>query len=133
MPSFHLRVLIADPAENAADSLAWMLNLWGYDVQVAYTGLEALKIAAYHHPHVALMAVALPDLDAAQLATRLRGETTIIGLAERGNDDDMRHCTESGFSYVFLKPGTAAALHLLLDGLARSLTLGRTEPPQGDR
>lgn len=119
MPRTRLRVLIADPAEDAADSLALMLNLWGYDVQVAYTGLQALKIATYHHPHVVLMALALPEVSARQVAARLRAESTLVAMIVGLDYENMRQSQEAGIDFLFIRPAPAAALHILLEGLDR--------------
>jgi CheY-like chemotaxis protein len=122
MASHHLRVLVVDPVEDAADSLGLLLNRWGCDVQVAYNGVEGLKIAGYHHPHVVLMEVALPDVDVAEVAARLRERSILIGMT--GEVDDERLATEMGCRAVVTKPLTPESLRMLLDGIATQIMTG---------
>src|SRR5262249_16628964 len=65
---------------DAADSLGLLLNHCGYDVQVAYTGVEALKIAAYHHPQIVFAELVLPDVDTALFAARLRRQAMLVAV-----------------------------------------------------
>jgi DNA-binding response OmpR family regulator len=48
--------------------LALLLRLWGHDVRVARTGRQALEAALSFRPDVALVELALPELDGHQLA-----------------------------------------------------------------
>jgi len=67
----RMRVLIVEDNKDAADSLAMVLTAWGYDVQVAYDGLEALCVVTGFRPDVVLTDIGLPGLDGFQLTERL--------------------------------------------------------------
>src|SRR5437588_60470 len=53
------RVLVVDAYPDAADSIALLLRLWGYDVRVAYTGPAALDLARTFLPDVVLTELSL--------------------------------------------------------------------------
>ncbi len=40
-----LDVLVADDNRDAADTLAQLMEIWGYPVRVAYDGLQAFRLA----------------------------------------------------------------------------------------
>ena len=117
MTTDHLRVLVVDPSEDAADSLGLLLNHCGYDVQVAYTGVEALKIAAYHHPQVVFAELVLPDVDTALFASRLRRQSMLVAVTVLDDAKYRQWAMAHGFGFIIAKPITPKALHMLLDYL----------------
>ena len=68
----RMRVLVVDDDEDGADSSAALVWLHGHDVQVAYDGESALRLALAYQPDVALLDlgndelrfVTIPDGDA---------------------------------------------------------------------
>jgi len=67
-----LRILVVDDNEDAADTLAAMVRLWGHDACCAYDGSSALGLAPDYGPEVVLLDVGLPGIDGYELARRLR-------------------------------------------------------------
>src|SRR5438477_1059566 len=63
-----LRVLIVDDSRDTADSLSLLLNCWGHDVCVTYSGAAALEAAVAFQPDVLLLDIAMPVQDGNQLA-----------------------------------------------------------------
>jgi hypothetical protein len=57
-----VRVLVADDNEDAADALATLLRLGGYEVSVAYDGEQATQLAASQQPDIALLDIGMPKL-----------------------------------------------------------------------
>src|SRR5262245_18671967 len=117
--SHQLRVLVVDPVEDDADSLGLLLNRWGCDVQVAYSGVEALKIAAYHHPHVVLLEVAVSDVDADEVAARLREQSIVVAVTGQG--DGLRRAVEIACRSLVTKPVALEPLRTILDGIATQI------------
>lgn len=114
-----LRVLVADGNVDAADSVARLLTLWGYDTQIAYRAADALKVADYHDPDVTLLDVVLPEEGGVQVAERLRGRTTLIAVTGIGYEDFQRCYPGAGFSHYLQKPVSPELLHRLLRSLER--------------
>src|SRR5262245_48953560 len=66
------RVLVVDDSQDAADSLAVLLNLWGYDCRVSYDGTTALQEAMDYRPHCLLLDINMPGIDGCTVARRVR-------------------------------------------------------------
>lgn len=102
------RVLVVDDNEDAADSLATLLNVMRYDVRVAYDGPEAIEAADAFAPAVALLDIGLPRLsgyDIARHIRRTRGDSVLlVAITGWGQEDDRRKAREAGFDHHFTKP-----------------------------
>jgi signal transduction histidine kinase/ActR/RegA family two-component response regulator len=68
-----LRILVADDNEDAANSLATLLQLSGHTVETAYDGEQAILIAEALQPHIALLDLGMPKLTGVEAARRIRG------------------------------------------------------------
>src|SRR5712671_3551825 len=49
------RVLVVDDVADAADTMATLLELDGYEVRTARDGVQALRVTAEFHPHCVLL------------------------------------------------------------------------------
>ena len=68
-------VLLVDDERDFADLLAERLSARGFQVQTAYDGEEALRLAAVHELDVAVLDVNLPGIDGLAVdAAKARGE-----------------------------------------------------------
>src|SRR5262249_52746310 len=57
------RVLVVDNCHEAAVSLAWLLERWGFQPVLAYDGPSALAVALARPPDAVLLEVGLPGMD----------------------------------------------------------------------
>src|SRR5262249_28766160 len=57
------RVLVVDDHTSSAQSLAMILKLEGYEVQIAYDGQAAIEAVRNFHPEAVLMDIGLPGRD----------------------------------------------------------------------
>jgi DNA-binding response OmpR family regulator len=113
------RVLVADDNTDAADSLAMLLELSGYDVRVAHNGRAALALAQTFRPHTAVLDIDMPDISGYEVARELRrgkggAEMRLIALTGRGQDSDRLRANKAGFNHHITKPGDPTALEALL-------------------
>jgi signal transduction histidine kinase/CheY-like chemotaxis protein len=118
-----LRVLVVDDSRDAADSFAIMLTLQGHRARVAYDGPTGLELARLLRPEVALINLAMPEMDGFQLAQELRRQTierppVLVALTGFGLEDVQRS-RDAGFSHHLVKPVSPNLLHQLLNELAR--------------
>lgn len=118
-----LRVLVVDDNRDAADSLAMMLSLEGADVRVAYDGQSALEGMASFRPDVAVLDLAMADIDGYEVARRIRArpalrDVALIALSGWGNDGMQRESKQAGFDYHLIKPPDSDALRAVLASLA---------------
>jgi len=118
-----LKVLVVDDNVDAAQMLGTLLEMNGYEVNIAYDGRSALASAVQAPPDVALLDIGLPDLDGHEVARRLRAmpETTqavLVALTGYGQEEDRRSAYKAGFDHHMAKPADLAKLLELLAGVA---------------
>ena len=118
-----LKVLVVDDNVDAAQMLTTLLEMNGYEVNVAYDGSSALASAVQTPPDVGLLDIGLPDIDGHELARRLRAmpETTqalLVALTGYGQEEDRRRAHNAGFDHHMAKPADLAKLLELLAGVA---------------
>lgn len=68
----RFRVLVADDNEDAANTLAMLLELSGYEVRVAYDGAAAVRLAERWPPDAAILDLRMPGQDGYEAARTLR-------------------------------------------------------------
>ena len=107
-PPESRRVLVVDDNEDAADSLATLLDVVGYQVKVAYDGPEAIEAADAFRPDAALLDIGLPHLSGYDIARHIRGtrgqEVLLVAITGWGAEEDRRRAREAGFDHHFTKP-----------------------------
>jgi signal transduction histidine kinase len=116
------RILVVEDNRDSADSLRMLLELYGYEVNVAYTGPDGVKAAEEWHPSVVLCDIGLPGLDGYGVARQLRekpatAKTRMIAVTGYGSDDDRYRSREAGFDRHMVKPVDPEALHQALCAL----------------
>lgn len=116
------RILVVDDNEDAADSLAMLLEYLGRTVRVAHGGQAALDLLTEFSPGVILMDIGMPGMDGHEVARRIREQpefagATLIALSGWGQEEDKRRASESGFDHHLTKPVDLAMLESLLTGL----------------
>jgi PAS domain S-box-containing protein len=115
------RVLVADDNQDAADTLAMILELAGHEVRVAHDGRAAFALAAEFRPEFALLDLGMPELSGYELARALRREPwgrdmQLIALTGWGQDGDRRRAEAAGFDRHITKPVDPGVIEGLLRG-----------------
>jgi two-component system KDP operon response regulator KdpE len=100
------RILLVDDEVSIQRALAPLLRSRGYDVEVASTGKEALKIAAEHPPDVIVLDLGLPDIEGTEVCRRVRESSSvpIIILSARGREADKVSALDLGADDYVTKP-----------------------------
>ena len=116
------RVLVVDDNEDAANSLATLLEVMGYEVRTAYDGPEAIEAADEFRPAVALLDIGLPRLSGYDIARHVREQrgrdVLLVAITGWGQEDDRRRAREAGFDHHFTKP---ADFEVLLELIGQEL------------
>jgi two-component system, sensor histidine kinase len=90
----------------------------GHEVRVAYTGPEAVAMAAEWPPEVTISDIGLPGFDGFEVARRLRCQLgkgpLLVALTGYGRDEDRRQSREAGFDHHLVKPADPAELQRML-------------------
>jgi len=100
------RILLVDDELSIQRTLAPLLRSRGYDVDVAGTGADALKIVAEHPPDLIILDLGLPDIEGAEVCRRIRAtaKMPIIVLSARGNEADKVAALDLGADDYVTKP-----------------------------
>jgi two-component system OmpR family response regulator len=115
------RVLVVDDEENISFLLASALRHFGFAVQVAATGRDALSSLTPFGPDLVLLDVMLPDMEGFDVCRRMRLEgfdAPVLFLTARDTlDDKLRGLTLGGDDYVtkpFSIEEVVARIHAIL-------------------
>jgi len=111
------RILIADDNKDSVESLRVLLAAYGFQVDTAYNGAEALESAHSLRPDVALLDIDMPLLDGYEVARRIReqgGRMVLIALTGWSQQEDHHRSAEAGFDHHLAKPLDLAALRAIL-------------------
>jgi CheY-like chemotaxis protein/anti-sigma regulatory factor (Ser/Thr protein kinase) len=113
------RVLVVDDNRDAAESLGMLLKLLGADVQVAYNGVDALRLFAEYQPAVVLLDIGMPGMDGYEVARRLRempgsAGVSLIALTGWGQAEDRYRSESAGFDHHLVKPADIQTLQNVL-------------------
>ena len=121
-PATDRRVLVVDDNEDAANTLAMILQLEGHEIRTAYSGDEALETLRDYRPDVALLDIGLPGIDGYELAQRIRvlpGQRALrlVAITGYGQDADRARTHAAGFVAHLVKPVDFGDLKHVLDDL----------------
>jgi signal transduction histidine kinase/ActR/RegA family two-component response regulator len=114
-----LRVLAIEDNVDAADALAELLELWGYNARIAHSGQAGVAIAREFQPQVVIVDIGLPGMDGYDVARRLREEDAtanaiLVALTGYGHNEDRARARTAGFDRHLTKPVDPDTLYALL-------------------
>ena len=118
----EIRVLVVDDEENQRAGLAKMIQAWGFAVETAFDGQDALEKVSQAPPHVLITDLMMPRMDGFELLKRLGSQNilpTAIVLTAFGNIETAVQTIHELGAYWFLeKPIQPSALKVLLERAA---------------
>lgn len=127
-------ILIVDDIEANVQLLATMLSSNGFDIGVAYSGIEALDSVSAYKPDLILLDIMMPEMDGFEVARTLKSnnltkEIPIIFLTSKADINDITKGFEFGANDYITKPFQSKELlarvhtHLKLKFLMEELVL----------
>jgi PAS domain S-box-containing protein len=119
--AMHRRVLIIDDNEDAAVSLAILLESEGHDTRTASNGKTGLQIADEFSAEAIVLDIGLPDMTGYEVAQgirqgRLGRSTLIVALTGWGQKEDKEDAELAGCDFHFTKPVDFERLLAVLAG-----------------
>ncbi len=102
-----MKVLIIDDEEPIRDSVYQILTREGFNVFVASNGLEGLRMFHAERPDVAIIDIAMPEMDGLTVCQRIReiAETPIMMLSAQAiQEDDVVEGLNAGADEYIVKP-----------------------------
>lgn len=117
-PEPRCRVLVVDDNYDAAESLAMMLDVMGYEVRTAHDGLEAVRAADEFNPEAALLDIGLPHVSGYDVARHIRKSrgtgVLLVAITGWGTAEDVKRSIDAGFDHHFTKPADPERLRMIL-------------------
>lgn len=113
-------ILVVDDQPQLLDSIQMTLELAGYRVCTAGTGIEALAVLQAQPIDLILTDIGMPQLDGYQLCRRVRADSRwsaipLLFLTARGSDEDIRYAQSLGSDDYLMKPIEPEALLVAVD------------------
>ena len=112
------RILIADDDESGRSGLAALLTLWGYEVQEAVDGKDALERAPAFRPSVVIADMIMPVIDGIGLLKPLAvtvPEAAVILLTAHGSIETAVSAMREGAYDYMTKPVDPRRLRVLVE------------------
>jgi CheY-like chemotaxis protein len=117
------RLLLVEDNPDGRDTLRLVLELSGFEVEVAEDGVAGLRLALSWRPDAAVVDIGLPLLDGYEVARRIRetldGHIFLVALTGYGRDEDRRRAFQAGFDVHLTKPADLDELARLLGDCGR--------------
>jgi DNA-binding NtrC family response regulator len=122
----RIRVLVVDDEENQRAGLAKMIQSWGFAVETAFDGQDALEKLTLTPPQVLITDLMMPRMDGFELLKRLGSQNiqppTIVLTAFGNIETAVQTMHDLGAFWFLEKPIQPSALKVLLE---RAATQGR--------
>ena len=103
------KVLMVDDNSDTACSMSELLELWGFQVRVAFDGPAAIETALAFEPDIVLLDIGLPGMSGYDVARCLRqkqefASLMLVALTGYSQDEDRQLAREAGFNQFCTKP-----------------------------
>lgn len=119
------RVLVVDDNKDSAQTLGWMLELQGHEVELAFDAKEAMTAAEKFQPRIVMMDIGLPDMTGYELCPVIRAlpgmkDTVFIAQTGWGHEKHRNQSREAGFNHHLIKPVEMKKLEELFASVLKS-------------
>ena len=118
------RILVVEDNHDAAETLHDLLELMGFEVDLAFSGPAGIDAARRFRPDVVLCDIGLPGMDGYEVAATLRRDSAtaaawLLAITGYGQADDYRRAIDAGFNDHLTKPVDPANLLRILSSVSR--------------
>ena len=122
-------VLVADDNRDAAESLAFFLQVAGHIVNTAFDGEQAFEMAERIRPDITFLDLGMPKMNGYEVCRRIRAtdwgkQIILIAQTGWGQEEDKRRTRAAGFDAHLVKPVDPMAVMKLVE------TAHEGRPPQ---
>jgi PAS domain S-box-containing protein len=109
------RILVVDDNVDACESIALILETFGYETRCLYDGPAVLPGVQQWRPDAIVLDIGLPGMSGLEVAAELRqhaafARVPLIALTGYGQEDDRSRSREAGFDLHLTKPVEPAKL-----------------------
>ncbi len=119
-----LKILVVDDEKNIVELLTINLELLGYEVISAYTGMEAITLTLLELPNLILLDIMLPDSDGVQICSMIRNnqktkDIPIILVSAKSQEEDKVEGLMAGADDYITKPFSVKEIHARIQSVLR--------------
>jgi CheY-like chemotaxis protein len=112
-------VLVVDDLHDAADSMAELLTLWGYEAEARYCGCSALAAVRERRPAVVLLDIGMAPMSGFTFAAEFREvpgceRTAVVAISGYTSEAYQARCRELGINQYLFKPADLNLLRAIL-------------------
>lgn len=113
--------VVVEDDRDVGDAISKLLDLAGFDVQVAQTGADALALIGEGHPDLVTLDMTLPDIDGVEVCRQIRtvSDCYIIVVSGRTGEVDRLIGLEVGADDYLVKPFSVRELQARVAALFR--------------
>ena len=103
------RILVVEDNPKNLKLVRDVLVHWGYEVLVATSGEDGVRVASEQRPDLVLMDLQLPGMDGTEALHRIRSapaetEVPVVAVTAFAMNDDRERALRSGFDGYIEKP-----------------------------
>src|SRR5579859_5020771 len=112
MTTPRARVLVIEDDPQIQRFLAAALEAHGYEVLIAGSGTDGLRLATVRQPDIAIVDLGLPDMSGLDVIVKLRGwfQRPLLVLSARTQEQDKIAALDAGADDYLTKPFGAGEL-----------------------
>ncbi|MGH9540267.1 MAG: sigma-54-dependent transcriptional regulator [Terriglobales bacterium] len=129
------RVLVVDDEAHERQGLTELIAAWGYSVESAADGMQALERLAVSPAHVVVTDIRMPRLDGLELLARVRqsyGDLPVMVLTGQGSKEAVVECLRLRANDYIEKPIRGEELKQRLADLAEGAGRGESGDGRGE-
>jgi two-component system KDP operon response regulator KdpE len=132
IPRDAKRILVVDDEPRMIGFIRMNLELEGYQVLEAHSGLDALEMIRTQLPDLVLLDVMMPELDGFETLRMLRefSNVPVIMLTAKGEEDDKVYGLELGADDYVTKPFGSRELSSRVRAVLRRTDMPTASPDQ---
>ncbi len=123
------KVLVVDDEKLIVKGIRFSLEQDGMEVECAYDGEEALKLATENHYDMILLDIMLPKMDGFEVCQQIRGfsDVPIVMLTAKGDDMDKILGLDYGADDYITKPFNILEVKARIKAIMRRTSGGRAK------
>jgi DNA-binding NtrC family response regulator len=128
MSNSRQKVLVVDDEPAMREVLEMLLQDWGYDVRVAFDGVEGEEMAQAYEPDIVITDVVMPQVSGLELLRKLQGgapDRPVILVTAQGSIDLAVEAMKQGAKDFITKPLDYPKLKAILDSAGKDVDLRR--------
>ncbi len=128
------KILVIDDDKEICEVVEMFLQLEGYDVQTANTGLSGLELFRRDAPDLVILDIGLPDVSGQQICRIIRSESQVpvIILSARDSVSDKVICLDYGADDYITKPFENMELLARIHAIKRRTERAGYPSPHGE-